>query len=164
LALLSVSSDFLDFLEALSKKPDGESLCFYQQDLDFLYVICGEGSCSDWNRLSIGKIIFEGVDIIEKVHPEDFTANNDSFAGLEIWGGVQNFLSHNYKRVLSDRYEKYRLQHNAHALPTPVSEIIDFLVADKRGLSRPLWSIWQERVTKALAEQSPEVHIPILHL
>jgi len=160
---LIISSDFFCFLEALAKKPDGKPLCFYQSDMDFLYVICGDGPCSDWGRLSIGQMIFQGVDVIRKMWPED-CVDSDSFAGLEIWGGVQNFLSHNYRSALKEKYAEYQQQHNAHEWKTQVSEIIDFLIADKRGLSKSIWPVWQERVRRALSEQCPEVHIPLLPL
>lgn len=159
---LTISSQWVDFLESLLGKPNGQSLCFYQQNIDFLYVICGEGPCSDWDRLSIGKMIFAGVDIIEKMYPADFAPEDDSFAGIEIWGGVQDFLSYNYKFVLGDKYEKFCLQHNTFEWTTPVAEIIDFLVKDQRGLIKPAWSIWQDRVTRTLAKQQPAVHVPLI--
>jgi hypothetical protein len=158
-----ISGDFWDFLELLSKKKDGDPLCFYQRDIDFLYIICGEGFCSDWGRLSTGKMIFKGVDIIEKMYPED-CVNGDTFAGLEIWGGVGNFVSHNYRNSLGHRYEAYRREHNAHRWPTAISEIIEFLENDSRGLAKPRWSEWREKVLFILSAKQPMVHIPLMPL
>lgn len=161
---LAISSEWAEFLDRLHRKPDGEPLCFYQRDLDFLYVICGNGPCSDWNRLSIGTMIFEGVDIIEKMYPEDFGLNGDNFAGLEIWGGVQDFLSHHYKFALGEKYDEFRIHHNMGMWSTQIAEVVNFLVEDKRGLAKAAWPLWQERVSRALIEHAPAVHIPLLQL
>jgi hypothetical protein len=161
--LLAISGEWLTFLEALSQNPPGQPFCFYQADIDFLYVIMGEGDCSDWNRLSTGQMIFQGADVIDKMWPEDHQ-NGDSFAGLELWGGVQNFLSYNYKDALGHRYERYRVNHNSLRYVTAVAEIIEFLERDSRGLATSRWQHWRPRVMKALADKNPMVHIPLLEL
>jgi hypothetical protein len=159
---LAISSEWLEFLEKLSHKKVGEPLSYYCADSDILHVICGSGPCSDWNKLCVGPMIFAGVDVIDKMYPEDFGPGDDTFAGLEIWGGVQDFLSHHYQRIAGEKYETFRLAHNLGGMETPVVEIIHLLLKDERGLVKPAWALWEDRVAQALKEQAPSVHIPLV--
>src|SRR3989344_1696407 len=122
--------------------------CLYYAEIDFLDVICGEG-CTSWTSVFMGPMLFHGVDLVRKMHPEP---DEDTFAGLQTWGGVQNFLSHNYKRILREYYEGYRLEHNSGKRNVPVSDIVHFLLEDDRGLVLPEWFKWEGRVMQALQE------------
>ena len=138
--------------------------CLYWDNIDFLDVICGALPCDTTTSWHAGTMIMQGVDVLQKMYEKDFGPGGDSFAGIQFWGGVQNFVSHNYKRILSEYYEGYRLEHNAGKWNVPVSDIVHFLLEDGRGLVLPEWSKWEGRVMRALREQHPEVHIPLLQL
>ncbi|MCR4279762.1 MAG: hypothetical protein NUV78_03435 [Candidatus Zambryskibacteria bacterium] len=142
--------------------PQDAPLCFYWQEADVLDVLCGEPPCTTFTSWSAGPAIMRGIDVIQKMYEKDFASGGDSFAGIQISGGVQDFLSHNYRRILAEDYEAYRREHNAQKWAVPISEIVQFLLEDERGLVLPEWKIWQERVMKALSEQRPEVHIPLI--
>jgi hypothetical protein len=159
---LSISPEFVDFLAGLSRKQKGEPFCFYQSSIDFLIVICGDGHCSDWSRLVVGPMIFQGVDVIQKGYLEDRDPLADKFAGIKIWGGIQGFLSKNYQQFLGEKYGAYRLLHNTNERTTPIAEIINLLRQDGRYLTLPAWSDWGDRVVRALTMYRPKVHIPLI--
>jgi hypothetical protein len=136
---------------------------FYWAEADILEVFCGEPPFDSCTPVYMSHPIFKGVSLIRKSYPEDIK-DGDSFAGLEFWGGVANFLSHSYLSRLGVNYSAFRLRYNGGKLETPVLEIIEALVADPRGLTLPLWEDWRERVMNALSKQNPKVHIPLLKL
>lgn len=142
-------------------KPQDAPFCFYWREADILDVLCGEAPYTSFTSRSVGPAVMRGVDIIQKMYEEDFAPGGDSFAGIQISGGVQDFLSRNYRHILTEDYGAYRREHNAQEWTIPVSEIIQFLLEDERRLVLPNWWAWQERVGKALSEQRPEVHIPL---
>src|SRR3989344_538213 len=115
-------------------KPRDAPFCLYWDQVDFLDVICGDSPCTSATSWYAGTMVMKGVDVLRKMHAQDFATSGDDFAGIQIWGGVQNFLSHNYKRILVEDYEGYRLEHNAGECTVPVLDIVHFLLEDDRGL------------------------------
>jgi hypothetical protein len=154
-----------EILELLrNKKIADASYCVYWEEVDFLDVVCGDSPCTTATSWYVSTTIMQVVSVLLKMHEKDFASGGDTFAGIQFWGGVQNFVSHNYKRILGEYYESYRLEHNAGEWLVSVSDIIQFMLEDGRGLILSEWSKWEERVMRALREQRPEVHIPLLDL
>ncbi|MEK7129017.1 MAG: hypothetical protein AAB858_01580 [Patescibacteria group bacterium] len=155
---LVINPNFIGFLDALRNKPEGQAICFYNESIDFLTVIMGDGALNDWDTMYIGTIILDGVDVIRKNFPE----NEDDFAGIKIWGGVRGFMSQTYYNLLGKRYEEFRLMHNARKNPFAVAEIVKLLLEDPRFPPKEIWRKLEGRVMRALKEQNPKVHIPLI--
>ncbi|MEK7115585.1 MAG: hypothetical protein AAB862_01400, partial [Patescibacteria group bacterium] len=68
---LVINPNFIGFLDALRNKPEGQAICFYNESIDFLTVIMGDGALNDWDTMYIGTIILDGVDVIRKNFPEN---------------------------------------------------------------------------------------------
>lgn len=135
----------------------------YWAEADILEVFCGDPPCDSSTPVYMSYSILKGVSVIRKSYPEDIR-NDDSFAGLEIWGGIADFLSHLYRAKRGAEYESFRIRFNETKQEIPVKEIVEAILVDPRGLVLPRWSEWQERVMRALTQQNPMVHIPLLKL
>lgn len=143
--------------------PREAPICVYYRQADILDVICGDPPCNSYTNVYLGGMIFKGVDILRKSYPEN-VRNGDTFAGIQIWGGVQDFLSHHYQFLHGEKYGEFRARYNRKKQKTPVIEIVEALLKDPRDLALPRWEEWRERVMRALKEQKPAVHILLLPL
>ena len=149
---LGINPEFLDFLAQLRTKKEGEPFIFWQESLDFLTVIIGEGDCGLY---ALGGWVAPFLDTIHKLFvPMDC---EDSFVGFEISGGIQMFLRNNHKQMLGERYEEFRTQHNEMRHEYRASELLEKWLesfpADKPDEI--------SKIRKALRKQDPTIHIPL---
>ncbi len=81
--MFEIDSQFLEFLELLEQKQEDVPLVYYQESVDFLIVLFGNGDCRDY---MLGGIIITGTDVLVKMFPAE---NECHFAGVKIWGGYR---------------------------------------------------------------------------
>ncbi|OGG62232.1 hypothetical protein A3I46_03445 [Candidatus Kaiserbacteria bacterium RIFCSPLOWO2_02_FULL_54_13] len=146
-----INPTFLDFLEQLNNKKEGEPLINWQESLDFLIVFIGDGDC---RRYSLGGWFCPFVDTIVKMYPKE---GEDPFAGFEMSGGIQGFLRHHYKLLLGDQYEEFKIRHNRERYEYHASELLERWLKECPA-TKPEQV---ERIKKALERQNPSIHIPL---
>ncbi len=149
-----IDPEFLEFLIELDKKKPGIALAHYQKSIDFLIVLMGNGDC---RKYSLNGIVLPGVDIILKL---DKDKEKDTFAGIEIWGGIQGFLSNYYKTICGNSYENFKTNHNAFERKIHIVEILTLIL--EKHTPTELFERHRKRISLALREQAPMIHIPLI--
>lgn len=153
---LTISPEFQEFLKLLSEKKEGSPFAHYQESLDFLTVLFGNGDCRNY---MLGGIIATGADVLLRRHPEEFRGE---FVGIEIWGGVQGLLSKHFQLKHGKSYAKFSGRHNVMKDTFPLRMILDLICASFG--KEPLWGKYAEQIEHFLQVQAPRVHIPLLPL
>jgi len=151
---LAIDPGFLEFLRELSSKEPGKALAHYQESIDFLTVLMGDGDCREH---MLGGIIITGTDVLLKMSPKE---NEDPFAGIKVWGGVQGFLSNYYKTTCGGAYENFKITHNMDEKKIHVAEILALLLEKFPPTEK--FTKHEKRIARALKEQNPVVHIPLI--
>lgn len=152
--MFEIHPEFLKFLELLEEKKEGVPLTYYQESIDFLIALFGDGDCRDH---MLGGIIITGTDILIKMYPQ---GQENRFAGIKVWGGIQGFLSRHYQEKCGKAYGTFVERHNSMKIQIRVAEILDLLVKGKEATQR--YAQYKEDIDKYLTQQNPVVHIPLL--
>lgn len=152
--MFEIDPQFLTFLELLEEKKEGIPLTYYQESIDFLIALFGDGDCREH---LLGGIIVTGTDILLKMHPRE---NENRFAGIKVWGGIQGFLSRCYMEKYGSTYVKFVRRHNTIRAKIPIKEILDLLV--ERMPTTEQYAEYKTDISRYLGEQNPVVHIPLI--
>ena len=152
--MLGIHPQFLEFLQLLENKEEGVPFAYYQKSIDFLTVLYGDGDCREY---VLRGIIITGTDVLLKMWPGE---NENSFAGIEIWGGIRGFLSEHHREIHKNKYGEFVRQFNAVNTKISIMEILDLMIK-KLGV-KARYAEHEVNIRKFLTEQNPMVHIPLL--